>query len=84
MTKWINTGALVANLRPATKTALKNAIKANPDIVTFDATALGDAGSVTPNHIPQGVKLSVVGPCPYTSRKWYATVENVNGVIRVS
>lgn len=26
-------------------------------------------------------KLSVVGPCPYTNRKWYANVIMSNGLI---
>lgn len=27
-------------------------------------------------------KFPVVGPCPYTNRKWYATVETENGLIK--
>lgn len=27
-------------------------------------------------------KNTVVGPCAYTSRKWYATVELQNGIIQ--
>lgn len=30
---------------------------------------------------PNG-KFCVVGPCPYTSRKWYAEVTMENGLIR--
>lgn len=38
--------------------------------------------TVVPTH---GVKLSVVGPDPYTNRKWYATVEvNATGQVKVS
>jgi hypothetical protein len=31
-----------------------------------------------------GVKLSVVGPDPFANRSWYATVERVNGKLKVS
>jgi hypothetical protein len=30
---------------------------------------------------PNG-SFAVVGPCPYTNRKWYATVKMENGLIK--
>lgn len=89
---YINVGAWVAVIayeRPKTKTALKKAL-ADPDVsVTFDITsALGPRG--TERHIDGTVKdigsdkLSVVGPDPFTNRAWYATVEVVNGKLRVT
>jgi hypothetical protein len=86
---WINVGARVNGDRPKTKAGLKRAITANPKLVQFDVT-----GMVGPRHGSMSIdataedigadKLSVTGPDPYTSRRWYATVEVRNGRIQLS
>lgn len=85
---YVNCGAMDEELgaRVKTKKALKEAIASHPDKVYFDGTsAMGPQFSGYANKLPQGTKLSVVGPDPYTSRKWYATVEvSAQGKIKVS
>ena len=75
----INTGAYVDGRRPASKAALRRAVVDNLSAVTFDVTALfgpyvGMYLAATPADIGAD-QLSVVGPDPYRSRRWYATVE---------
>lgn len=71
-----------------TKAALKRAIMDKPDNVEFYGTSaipgtMLDTGTV--DMLGKGVKYSVTGPNPYTSRKWYATVEiKANGTIYVN
>ena len=89
MAEWVNAG--VRNSSDAsdipTKKALKEQLSADPTSVTFYATS-----DFPPNHddvrtadrLLMGHKYSVTGPNPYTSRKWYATVERLeNGKITV-
>lgn len=72
---YVNTGALVDGKRPASKAALKRALADAPDTVVFDSTSMFDGGvQYTPESLPVGVSLSVVGPDPYTTRNYYATV----------
>jgi hypothetical protein len=72
---YINVGARVNGARPASKKALREALKDNPGSVTFDGTSpFGEQFSGTVRSIPADATLSVVGPDPYTSRKWYASV----------
>lgn len=68
-----------------TKKALKDAIKADPGKVYFYPTSDFAGLPGTLDILEKGVKYSVTGPNPYTSRKWYATVEITHsGAIRVS
>jgi len=70
-----NVGAFVDGKRPSSKAALKAALRGAPETVTFDSTSmLVGSRTFTPDTIPAGVILSVVGPDPYTSRKFYASV----------
>ena len=83
---FVNVGAWVRFDRPATKAALKRALADNPASVTFDPTSMFHTGPslYAVDDITDGVKLSVCGPDPETSRKWFVTVERRNGKIRVS
>lgn len=78
---FINVGAYVNGERPHTKKALREALASAPDTVRFDKTSAypwmetNDYGySINPADILTSDILAVVGPDPYTSRKWYATV----------
>lgn len=90
MSEWINVGAryYTDDSDIPTKKALKAALAANPASVRIYSTdAFGpNAGDTRGADILRnGVKYSVTGPNPYTSRKWYATVEKLpNGTIKVS
>jgi hypothetical protein len=80
----INFGTRLTNgVAILTKKALKAHMTANPEKVEFYSTEwLGaNAGKVfTGDSLPRGDKLSVVGPDPERSRKWYGTVES-NGKV---
>lgn len=87
---YINVGAYVGpqrpENRPKTKKALREALAAATDVVTFDKTAIDfdGPGNLVTGDLTPGVRLQVTGPDPYRKRDWYATVELVNGKIRCS
>jgi hypothetical protein len=67
------------------KKALKGGCAVEPEKVWFYSTALfGQQFFGSALEIPEGTSLTVVGPDPATSRKWYATVEMRDGKVRVS
>lgn len=84
--QYLNTGAYVEGERAPSKKALREAVKAHPESVRFDLTSQFDGqGDWTPEDVGPGVTLSVVGPDPYTSRRWYASVtRDAKGVLVVS
>lgn len=82
MTTWINAGAKHSTgVRVKTKAELKRTLKATPSAVTFDTTGnfpnaeervvASDLGN-RPHHADEA--WTIVGPDPFTDRKWYATV----------
>lgn len=72
-----NYGAWVNNERPKTKKALGEALATNPDSVRFDdTTAFGPGAGLTCRADGLISSDVVVGPCPYTNRKWYANIRN--------
>jgi hypothetical protein len=76
---YINVGAIdpADGARIPTKRALREALVSGD--IAFDQTALvhasGLPGIIRPEDIKEQHQLSVVGPDPYTNRKWYATVQ---------
>lgn len=89
MSEWQNVGV---NLRPGfsdipTKAALKRLFADTPENAHLYSTdAIGPNRDKTwfGDNLVIGVKYSVTGPNPYTSRKWYATIEKLpNGKITV-
>lgn len=90
---YINVGANDGGgKRFATKAALKRAVVAaqeqeSDDMVFFDQTAMIHSGQIPGtcalSDISEGVILSVCGPDPYESRKWYANVERKSGKVTV-
>lgn len=93
--KFINVGAIDYNTgdRFLTKKSLKEAVAAKADVI-FDQTAMVHDDSL-PGHIDlrdllnyaersTDWELSVVGPDPYQSCRWYAKVVVRNGVVKVS
>lgn len=69
-----------------TKKALKEELQNNPsNVVLYTTSELSTKETVTGDKLMAGVRYSVTGPNPYTSRKWYATIERtVNGNTKVS
>jgi hypothetical protein len=85
---YVNVGAYVNNRRPASKKALREALRDAPATVKFDSTALmgprsGDTIKAEPADIGT-YSLSVAGPDPYSRRDWYATVSVKNGKISLA
>jgi hypothetical protein len=68
-------GIYINGHRPKTKKAFKEAIKATPGKVKLEATSIfGNEYGGLVAGMPEGQMAYVVGPDPYTSRKWYANV----------
>ena len=76
--RYINVGALRADTseRFKSKKAMAEAIKEGN--AAFDQTAFPQDGSlpgiIEVSDLKKGMILSVVGPDPYKSRRWYANV----------
>jgi hypothetical protein len=82
---YINCGASHDGNRVPSKKRLRILLAEDPASVTFDNTSFFDGkATFTGDEIPEGAKLSVVGPNPYTSRKWWASVWVLNGTIKVT
>lgn len=67
------------------KAAMKRAIAEAPQYVKLmSVSSLGGSFHGSPNELTEGTTLVVVGPDPYTDRKWYGNIKRVKGVIKVS
>ena len=75
MTSYINGGVTSRSIQIPTKKMLKDLVKTGPSQVFFYPTSeIGQTWSGSLAELPKGVTLSVVGPDPYRSRKWYASI----------
>jgi hypothetical protein len=76
----------VGQRNATTKKALREAIVDDPaSVLLYGTSPLGaQFEGETAADCPEGVKLQVVGPDPYSRRNWYATIENRGGKIVVS
>ena len=70
-----NFQAFVDGRKPPTKKALREAVAAQPHVVTFmDTSAFANRGTIGIDDLtPADV---IVGPDVYTARNWYANVRN--------
>lgn len=84
---YVNVGARYRDENPGikpgsdvpTKTALKKAIADSSTGIELYETTMGKEGNwYLPRDLVIGNKYQVTGPNPYTSRKWYATVEKTS------
>jgi len=85
---FVNVGAKLHGSDIPTKSALKAAIATNPDKVVLYGTSMfgtfKEGDLVKADNLDEQYKYQVTGPNPYTSRKWYATVQKgQNGNITV-
>lgn len=68
-----------------TKAELKRRAKVEPDKVEcYSTSALGGTYNGTLFGIPENLTLTVVGPDPYTDRRWYASVTRKGDVVKVT
>lgn len=90
MSEWHNVGVRdnLTNRDIPTKAELKRQIGQKAATVTFYSTDAFGANAAKlwfGDSLVVGDKYTVAGPNPYTSRKWFATVEKLpNGTIKVS
>ena len=88
MPRFVNCGVSHSDgVRIKTKKALREALKFNPALVTFDKTSPFDlpGTDIRGSEIPDGIVLSVVGPDPYRDRRWYASVsKSTDGTVKVA
>lgn len=79
--------AYIDGKNPKTKKELKDAIKANPtseNIFFENLNLLGETRHAYLSNFPPGRVVDVVGPDPERDRRWYATVQLVNGKVIVT
>lgn len=86
---YVNVGArdVHTNADIKTKSDLKGRLLNYPETVEFyvtDAFGPNEGKTIIGDELETGIKYSVTGPNPYTSRKWYATVEKRGLNIKVS
>ena len=68
-------GTFVNDERPRTKKALREAIMHFPEKVRLEATSLFGGEYDGPLAFAPPGTYYVVGPDPYTSRKWYGQIK---------
>ena len=69
-------GVMVNGIRPKTKKALKDALKTMPEAVDISSTdVVGKEYDGPATEMPEHKPVYVVGPNPYTERKWYAQIK---------
>ena len=68
-------GTFVNGMRPKSKKAFKEAVKANPKDVAIEITSVfsPDEGIHNLTNMKPG-SYAIVGPDPYHNRKWYGTL----------
>jgi hypothetical protein len=78
-------GVFVDGKRPKSKKAIKEAIARDPHSVRIQATSLiGREFDGLASELPEGTRVSFVGPDPYLSRKFYGTIRKVGGRLKVA
>lgn len=85
---WINVGAInvATGERFKTKKALNEALVTDPSCIRFDKTSIfgPPRDEIYCDEIRDGEKLSVVGPDPYSDRRWYASVSKQGNRLKMS
>ena len=82
---FINVDATYKGKFVDTKKNLKQLIATVPEEVRLESNAMFPPFySGVASEVNEGHKFTVVGPDPYKSRKWYATVEKRNGKLVVT
>lgn len=88
MSGYLNCGAshTVSRKRIRTKKEMRELLAVDPSSVTFDVTSMYDPlDDFTGDRIPDKTALTVVGPDPYMTRRWYASVtRKTDGTLKVS
>lgn len=68
-------GVFYKGHRIPSKKALKAHVQEDPEHVRLEATSFyGTEYDGPVSEAPPDRSYTVVGPCPYTARRWYATV----------
>jgi hypothetical protein len=74
---YVNVGVKTHNLdNISTKKALKDSVSTDPEnVYVYGTSAFFGFTNRCVTELDKSDKYQVVGPDPYTSRKWYATIE---------
>lgn len=72
--------------RYATKKALAAAVAADPDaVIVCDTSAFNNRGYVPVSALADDRTAVIVGPDPYTERRWYARVTRAkSGTVKIT
>lgn len=77
---YLNAGATQDGMPFLTKKALVSELREGNRVRFYSTSSMGPGPAEGFTIVPvEGDTLLVVGPDPYTSRKWYATVKVRNG-----
>jgi hypothetical protein len=68
--------------RPASKKELKEAVSQGKNVVLENTSMFGSNYDGGLDNAPDG-SYTFVGPCPYTSRKFYGTITKKEGRVTV-
>ncbi|MCD6056517.1 MAG: hypothetical protein K0Q89_47 [Thermomicrobiales bacterium] len=68
-------GIYINGKRPASKKAVKEALNTTPESVEVETTRFGHEALAYALDLKPGTKVNFVGPDPYTSRKFYGTLQ---------
>jgi hypothetical protein len=77
-------GIFVNHRRPKSKKEIMEAVKADPSLVSIEATSLfGNEFEGNATEMPENKVIYFVGPDPYTKRNFYGQISRVGERITV-
>lgn len=77
-------GVFINGRRPTSKKQIKEAVAADPNTVSLEATSMfGTEYDGPVANMPEGVPAYVVGPDPYNKRNFYGTISRTGDKVVV-
>lgn len=75
-------GIFIQGKRPASKKAVKDAVKAGLS-VSIESTSMFGGYDGPVENMPEGKRIDFVGPDPYTKRNFYGSITRTAAGIKV-
>lgn len=69
--------------RPKSKKEVRELAASDPQAISIEGTSMFNPWSGFATEIPDGTQIHFVGPDPYTSRKFYGTIQRNGDKISV-
>ncbi len=69
--------------RPKSKKEVRELAASNPQAISIEGTSMFDPWSGMATEIPEGTRISFVGPDPYTKRNFYGTITREGNKVKV-